>query len=652
MSTNYVQSLTLYQAGSGNIAGATSITLTSLQDCYGNVLTMSDFGDKGYCTAEPQTNNEDPFTFTGVVPNSNGTFTLTGVNSILAKTPYTEQVGMTRQHAGGTSVVITDNVAFWDTFPNKNNTEIILGDFQVPAPATDNSVVPKTYVDSVAINGAPDANITVKGINQLTAAPSKSVGQVTISIASPAVITRTAHGMVANNSVKFTTSGTLPTGIVSGTVYYVISSGLTANTFEISATQGGAAINTSGSQSGFHNLTDVTPRALGESDTRLGTSSSNNILLNVDNASTGVDQTQTTQDSSTSFGTADSTTNHLKIAQSFIPGKTAIQGAILNKQADTGSFTGSVTVAVQADSSGSPSGTNLGSVTIGNATWLAIPVGIFEAIFSGHPSLVQGTTYWLVLQTSTADNSNHPNIGISSSGGYSSGSVKYNNTTDGWVSIATIDLYFETVVPLESKIAQYDSSGLIPGSYSVDSSSTDDYFIVARGVLAYRAGQTFTVKITTANTGPATLNVNDLGVRSIVKGLNTPLVTGDLSAGQLLFVKYDGTNMIMQNPTVNSLSAGTFGTWASPITPGTPYQAPTDGFAIVTVALTSGAGNFQTKTDSSATPTTIRGGIVAVTATSTYSSCTPVKKGDYVNIVTTGAPVTSSFVVYFLPIGT
>jgi hypothetical protein len=36
--------------------------------------------------------------------------------------------------------------------------------------------------------------------------------------------------------------------------YYVISSGLTTNTFELSASNGGAAINTSGSQSGTHRL--------------------------------------------------------------------------------------------------------------------------------------------------------------------------------------------------------------------------------------------------------------------------------------------------------------------------------------------------------------------------------------------------------------
>jgi hypothetical protein len=83
MAKLYVQTNTFYQAGSGNIVGATTVTLTNLTDIYANTLTMANFGDKGYCSAEPDTNNEEGFTFTGITANTNGTFTLTGVQSIL-----------------------------------------------------------------------------------------------------------------------------------------------------------------------------------------------------------------------------------------------------------------------------------------------------------------------------------------------------------------------------------------------------------------------------------------------------------------------------------------------------------------------------------------------------------------------------------------
>lgn len=81
-----------------------------------------------------------------------------------------------------------------------------------------------------------------------------NLGACTITIASPGVVTKASHGLAAGDRVVFTTSGALPTGITAGTPYYVIATGLTANDFQFSATSGGAAINTSGSQSGTHTL--------------------------------------------------------------------------------------------------------------------------------------------------------------------------------------------------------------------------------------------------------------------------------------------------------------------------------------------------------------------------------------------------------------
>lgn len=75
---------------------------------------------------------------------------------------------------------------------------------------------------------------------------------VTMTIASPGVITWTSHGMQAGDPVHFGTTGALPTGITAGTVYFILAAGLTGNSFRIGATAGGAAINTSGSQSGIH----------------------------------------------------------------------------------------------------------------------------------------------------------------------------------------------------------------------------------------------------------------------------------------------------------------------------------------------------------------------------------------------------------------
>ena len=145
----------------------------------------------------------------------------------------------------------------------------------VPVATNAEQAVNLGQLSSIITAGGVDASSTVKGVAQLTVDPIKTIGVATITIASPAVITATAHGLVAGDTVKFTTTGTLPTGIVSGNPYYVISSGITSNTFEISAVPLGTAVNTSGTQTGTHTLTDLTPRAVGEEDPRMLTQPEN-----------------------------------------------------------------------------------------------------------------------------------------------------------------------------------------------------------------------------------------------------------------------------------------------------------------------------------------------------------------------------------------
>jgi hypothetical protein len=74
----------------------------------------------------------------------------------------------------------------------------------------------------------------------------------TITIASPAVVTVTT-APANDTAVSFSTTGALPTGITADAAYYVINR--TATTYQIAATIGGAAITTSGTQSGVHTET-------------------------------------------------------------------------------------------------------------------------------------------------------------------------------------------------------------------------------------------------------------------------------------------------------------------------------------------------------------------------------------------------------------
>jgi microcystin-dependent protein len=189
MSLKYVQALTLYQAGSGNIIGATTVVLTSLTDIYGNAITsMTPFGAKGYITLEPDTTNEEGATFTGITVNANGTVSLTGISTILAQSPYTESSGLVRQHSGGTKVVITDNVAFWNTFANLNNANtftILPQSAATPSNATDFAT--KAYADGLALASAVAATPTTVGYSKLSATSGTPTAPVVIETNDPRV---------------------------------------------------------------------------------------------------------------------------------------------------------------------------------------------------------------------------------------------------------------------------------------------------------------------------------------------------------------------------------------------------------------------------------------------------------------------------------
>jgi hypothetical protein len=76
---------------------------------------------------------------------------------------------------------------------------------------------------------------------------------VTITIASPGVVSWVAHGLVANTPISFETTGALPTGLAANTLYYVRAPA--TDSFTLSLTAGGAAIATTGTQSGTHTAT-------------------------------------------------------------------------------------------------------------------------------------------------------------------------------------------------------------------------------------------------------------------------------------------------------------------------------------------------------------------------------------------------------------
>jgi hypothetical protein len=120
----------------------------------------------------------------------------------------------------------------------------------------DNFAVAINDPGQIAMLAAEATNYNYPFRVDLNDAPAATSAAVTISNASPGVITWTGHGLEVNTPVVFTTTGGLPTGLTAGTTYYV-KTVLDADTFTVAATPGGAAINTSSAGSGVHTATTV-----------------------------------------------------------------------------------------------------------------------------------------------------------------------------------------------------------------------------------------------------------------------------------------------------------------------------------------------------------------------------------------------------------
>jgi phage-related tail fiber protein len=90
---------------------------------------------------------------------------------------------------------------------------------------------------------------------------------VTMTIAAPGVISWPGFTPSPNDPIEFTTTGALPTGFVTATKYYVVGASIVPGvSFQLSATPGGTAITTTGSQSGVHTAHNA-PFGIGDGST-------------------------------------------------------------------------------------------------------------------------------------------------------------------------------------------------------------------------------------------------------------------------------------------------------------------------------------------------------------------------------------------------
>lgn len=99
----------------------------------------------------------------------------------------------------------------------------------------------------------------------------------------------------------------------------------------------------------------------------------------------------------------------------------------------------------------------------------------------------------------------------------------------------------------------------VSATYASDTGSANAYAIApAVAPSAYTTGAIYWFKAANANTGASTLNVNALGAKTIKKfsaGGGVDLAAGDIVAGQLVEVVYDGTDMLMVSPLAGLVQA-------------------------------------------------------------------------------------------------
>jgi hypothetical protein len=126
--------------------------------------------------------------------------------------------------------------------------------------------------------------------------------------------------------------------------------------------------------------------------------------------------------------------------------------------------------------------------------------------------------------------------------------------TSAELNTGTDDAKFATALALQGS-KYLDQSGA--KLYAVTAAGANVYTAsIAPAITAYAEGQVFYIKITTANTGASALNLNGLGYKTLVKDGSLALVSGDLLAGKVYPVYYDGTNFQVLNAvsTVSNLT--------------------------------------------------------------------------------------------------
>ncbi len=254
MSFYPIQTQNFTLGGAGASIGDSTLLLSSLTDINGTAITMADLGSVGYGTIEPgSSNREEQISFTGITQNANGTATLTGVSTVIFKTPYTATANIAKSHPGGVVFVLSNTAGFYNKFPalDNANTFTAVNTFTafpqksgITTPTVAAEFATKAYVDAVAggvattnqllYAGVAGENLTAGNVVYLlssdgkwykadSATASKSIG-VTLGIAQSTVVTNAAVNVLLDGL------DSNQTALTAGSTYYLSTSGAISTT--------------------------------------------------------------------------------------------------------------------------------------------------------------------------------------------------------------------------------------------------------------------------------------------------------------------------------------------------------------------------------------------------------------------------------------
>ena len=146
----------------------------------------------------------------------------------------------------------------------------------------------------------------------------------------------------------------------------------------------------------------------------------------------------------------------------------------------------------------------------------------------------------------------------------------------GWVGAWVITIAQGQTTITSSNIAAYPGAPFLPGfnNYAVSTTSPNTYTAsLTPGPTIYAAGMMVLVNFTNTNTGAATLNINSLGAINIKNTDGSSLNAGDINAGAVSILIYDGTNFELINPNLQSaLQNGSY-TYATSSSAANTYSA-------------------------------------------------------------------------------